>query len=192
MSLGGDRSKVLDEIMKDFYDLGIPIIAAAGNTDEDACNISPAHLDYVMTVGATDIQDRRAIFSNWGKCVDIFAPGIEIPSVSTNALEYVLKTGTSMAAPHVTGVVAQLLQRDPNWKPNQIYTELKRLSSPLVTDPKGSSTLLVRGIHGDTPTGSTPESGGSPQSTGTSSGISNLKVQNYWMFIVAVLLINLI
>ncbi len=84
-------------------------VAAAGNADDDACNYSPASIPAVITVGSADRSDRRASTSNYGSCVDVFGPGVEILSTSytgDNASE--TRSGTSMAAPHVAGIVALL------------------------------------------------------------------------------------
>lgn len=115
MSLGGGRSRVLDATVNAAVASGVHFAVAAGNDNRDACNYSPAAANKAITVGATTVQDSRAWFSNWGKCVDIFAPGHQILSawigseVATNTI-----SGTSMASPHIAGVVTGLLSR-PDW-----------------------------------------------------------------------------
>ncbi|KAJ9089626.1 proteinase B [Entomophthora muscae] len=110
MSLGGGYSRALNRVLNAAVQQGLHFAVAAGNEDQDACHTSPASAELAITVGATDIADYRAWFSNWGSCVDIFAPGVDITSTwndgknSTNTI-----SGTSMASPHVAGVLAYIL-----------------------------------------------------------------------------------
>jgi len=80
MSLGGGNSPTLDLAVNAAVDAGIHFAVAAGNEDQDACNSSPASAANPITVGASTLADDRAYFSNWGKCVDLFAPGLNILS----------------------------------------------------------------------------------------------------------------
>jgi subtilisin family serine protease len=94
---------------------GLNMIVAAGNSNRDACNYSPASAASAVTVGATDITDTRASYSNYGTCLDIFGPGTDITSAwigSPNATKTI--SGTSMATPHVAGVAAKYLSADPS------------------------------------------------------------------------------
>ena len=110
MSLGGGRSMALDRAVDKCVEEGIHFAVAAGNESQDACNYSPAAAKKALTVGATNRSDVMAYFSNSGPCVDIFAPGFDIIStwigsnVATNTI-----SGTSMASPHVAGVLALYL-----------------------------------------------------------------------------------
>ncbi|KAI9243648.1 serine protease 1 [Sporodiniella umbellata] len=110
MSLGGGPSPSLDRFVNGAVREGIVFSVAAGNENADACYSSPAAAELAITVGASNLQDRRAYFSNYGECVDVFAPGQDIESVwrgnkyATNTI-----SGTSMAAPHVAGLAAYLL-----------------------------------------------------------------------------------
>lgn len=110
MSLGGGKSKGLDDAVNAAVDSGLHFAVAAGNDNKDACDYSPAAAERAVTVGASTIGDQRAYFSNHGKCVDVFAPGLNILSTwnggnqSTNTI-----SGTSMASPHVCGLLAYLL-----------------------------------------------------------------------------------
>lgn len=118
MSLGGPASASLDTAVTNSVNSGVTYSVAAGNENQDACNVSPARAAGTMTVGATDRTDVRASFSNFGQCVDLFAPGVGITSAwatSTTATNTI--SGTSMATPHVTGVTALYLQAHPGSSP---------------------------------------------------------------------------
>ena len=120
LSLGGDQSNVLDAAVQATIDAGIPVVVAAGNEAQNACNDSPADVRDAITVGASDRNDNQAWqFTNWGPCVDLFAPGVDIRSAGTktNHSSLVL-SGTSMATPHVTGAVARYLQTHPTATPS--------------------------------------------------------------------------
>ena len=106
---------------------GITVVAAVGNGDEkgvaaDACSVLPASVAGVISVAASDQDDKEASFSNYGACVDIFAPGVSIFSASNGSnVGYAKRNGTSMAAPHVVGVVARYLQGNPIATPQQVW-----------------------------------------------------------------------
>lgn len=107
LSLGGGRSIALERAIDSCVDSGIHVAVAAGNDNQDACNYSPAASKKAITVGASSKKDKMAYFSNVGPCVDIFAPGMDITSSwigSPKAVNTI--SGTSMASPHVAGVLA--------------------------------------------------------------------------------------
>ncbi|EKM53638.1 uncharacterized protein PHACADRAFT_260098 [Phanerochaete carnosa HHB-10118-sp] len=115
MSLGGGQSRALNDAVNSAVDEGLNFAVAAGNDDRDACNYSPAAAESAVTVGASTITDERAYFSNHGKCVDVFAPGLSIKSTyigSTTATTTM--SGTSMASPHTAGLMAYLLSIYPS------------------------------------------------------------------------------
>ncbi|MBH5334686.1 S8 family peptidase [Streptomyces pactum] len=105
LSMGGPRSAAVDRAVEDLAGAGVFPVVAAGNSDADACTVSPAAARSGFTVGAVDRRDRRAPFSNWGRCVKINAPGVDIRSAHLKGTFREL-SGTSAAAPHVTGVAA--------------------------------------------------------------------------------------
>ncbi|MFM8000984.1 MAG: S8 family serine peptidase, partial [Actinomycetota bacterium] len=104
MSLGGGYNAALNEAIANAVADGITVVAAAGNNNNLACNYSPASAPSAITVGATTSADARASYSNYGSCLDIFAPGSSITSsYHRSSSELRSLSGTSMAAPHVAG-----------------------------------------------------------------------------------------
>nr|ACA63809.1 serine protease [Harzia tenella] len=114
MSLGGGKTQALDAVVNAAVAAGVHFAVAAGNDNADACNYSPAAAAKAITVGASAIDDSRAYFSNWGKCTDIFAPGLSIQSTWIGS-KYAVNTisGTSMASPHIAGLLAYYLSLHP-------------------------------------------------------------------------------
>ena len=107
LSLGGGISDAVDDAVRGAIATGVTVVVAAGNSAVDACDISPARTLEAITVGATNKSDRRSDFSNWGRCVDVFAPGDSILSAAiADDTATAIHGGTSMAAPHVTGAAA--------------------------------------------------------------------------------------
>jgi cerevisin len=121
MSLGGGKSTALDLAVNAAVDAGIHFAVAAGNDNADSCNYSPAAAEKAVTVGASTISDERAYFSNFGKCNDIFAPGLNIESTWIGS-KYATNTisGTSMASPHIAGLLAYFLSLQPS--PESAYS----------------------------------------------------------------------
>jgi len=134
MSLGSDsRSRSIDEAVKQANRQGIHFSVAAGNENRNACQASPAGVSTesnVITVGATTIDDRRADYSNFGQCTTVYAPGTQITSSwigGNNKINTI--SGTSMACPHVTGLMAYYLGIDGSYRTNPGALKQKILSS---------------------------------------------------------------
>jgi subtilisin family serine protease len=131
MSLGGTANPALDQAVSNTIEAGIQIAVAAGNSNQPAILYSPARVIEAITVAASNIQNEQAFFSNWGLPVDIFAPGVNITSTwigDNNAVKTI--SGTSMATPHVAGLCAYILSKEPSLDPTALAKKVRALGTP--------------------------------------------------------------
>lgn len=162
MSLGGSASSTLDGAVRNLITKGIHVVVAAGNSNADACNYSPARVLDAVTVGATTSSDSRASYSNTGSCLDLFAPGSAIASTWLGTSGTQTINGTSMASPHVAGVIARFISINPTLSPVQVAQSLKSSATSNLVQSAGTGSpnlLLFSEITIDT---STPVTDTSP------------------------------
>lgn len=120
----------LERAARNAIKAGLTFVTAAGNEGGSACAQSPARVGPAITVGAISPQDKRAGFSNYGKCIDLFAPGVNVVSAGIESTtDTAEKDGTSMAAPYVTGVVAAFLQQVPTATPAAVRSALLKATT---------------------------------------------------------------
>lgn len=155
MSLGGGISSALDTAVTNSINDGVTYAIAAGNESVDACTTSPARVASAITVGSTTTSDARSSFSNFGTCLDIFAPGSGITS-SWNTSDTATNTisGTSMATPHVAGVAALFLETNPTASPATVTAAIINGSTPnkVTGAGSGSPNRLLFSLLGGGPT----------------------------------------
>jgi hypothetical protein len=131
LPLSGIKSNAINEMIKSFYDKNVVVITAAGNDGTDACTKSPASSPFAITVGSTDRHNNRASSSNYGSCVDLFAPGVGILAASSQCDSCTdIMSGTTLSAALTAGVVAAHLSQTPNLTPSLIKERLSYQSIP--------------------------------------------------------------
>jgi subtilisin family serine protease len=141
MSLGGGASSATDTATNNLINSGVVVVVAAGNSNANACNYSPARTAAAITVGSTASNDSRSSFSNFGSCLDIFAPGSSIRSAwytSTTASNTI--SGTSMASPHVAGAAAKYLSTSPSASPATVRNALVNGATTNVVSGAGTGS----------------------------------------------------
>jgi subtilisin family serine protease len=173
MSLGGGASQATDDAVNRMVARGVTVVVAAGNENQNACNVSPARAASAITTGSTTSTDARSSFSNYGSCVDLFAPGSNITSAwytSPSATSTI--SGTSMASPHAAGVAALYLQGNPTAAPSAVANALVSTATTGKVTGAGSGSpnrllhsLLTGG--GTTPPTEPPATACSTTATGT-------------------------
>jgi MYXO-CTERM domain-containing protein len=146
MSLGGAAGEAKDAAVRNLVAMGVTVVVAAGNETTDACNGSPAREPMAITVASSTASDTRSSFSNYGTCVDLFAPGSNITSAwidADNAINTI--SGTSMASPHVAGAAALYLAQNPNATPAQVTAALVGSTvQNKISDVQGSPNRLLQ------------------------------------------------
>jgi subtilisin family serine protease len=146
MSLRGGPDPAMDAALKKSVAAGITYSVAAGNDSADACGGSPGRVPEAITVGATDNTDAKAAFSNFGTCVDLFAPGVNVESVGITGPDATATlSGTSMATPHVSGAAALYLSVNPGASPADVAAALTDAATPdkVLTPGTGSPNRLL-------------------------------------------------
>ncbi|PFH47792.1 hypothetical protein AMATHDRAFT_6424 [Amanita thiersii Skay4041] len=150
MSLVGGLALDLDAAVKSLTDAGIHVAVAAGNNDNYADFLSPARAPSAITVGAMSIEDAKADFSNYGNVLDVFAPGVNVISAWIGSTDATLEaSGTSMATPHVAGLMAYLISRDKNVSPSTMSTKIasSAVQGALTGIPSGTPNLIAQIGH---------------------------------------------
>lgn len=173
---GSGRSSTMQTAIDYAYNNNVTFVAAAGNSNSNAYNYTPAGLNHVMTISATDYQDNKASFSSWGDVVEFAAPGVDVLSLkssggscTTVGTNYCRMSGTSMATPHAAGLAALVLSANPGLTPDQVQQMMQNGADDLGTSGKDIYFGYGRINSYRTLTGATP----SPSPSGSTSPSSS-------------------
>ena len=148
LSLSGSSSNVMNEMLQSLYNMNVVVITAAGNHGTDACTKSPASSPFTIAVGSTDRYNNVASSSNYGSCVDLFAPGVGILAASSQCDSCTdIMSGTTLSAALTAGVVAAYLSQNPNLTPSLIKERLSYQSIPGVIN----FTSIPKDAQSETP-----------------------------------------
>jgi subtilisin family serine protease len=154
MSIGGGASTAVDDAVANAVRAGITTVVSAGNSATNACNQSPARSAPAITVAASDVNDKSASFTNYGSCVDTYAPGVSVLSAwigSTTATNTI--SGTSMASPHVAGLAAYFIREYNLTTPTAVENKIKDYATrnAISSAPSGTPNLVIfnggNGVH---------------------------------------------
>ncbi len=187
MSLGGLQSAAMDQAVANSIATGITYVIAAGNSNWNACEISPARVPDAVTVGAVHGSGRRAFFSNYGPCIDLFSHGVAVRSAyHTSDTATALLSGTSMAAPHVAAMASNYLSANLGATPAQVRSYLASIATSGVIDPGPGSPDKLK-IANLSPFPAAPAAPSidcdSWQSQVHCSGTSGGEVTNWWWLV---------
>lgn len=142
LALGGGANASLDDAVNNLLDSGVSVSVPAGSSNSGACNYSPARVRGALTVAASDHNDFRASFTNWGPCVDLFAPGVGITTIWHTGGSRTL-SGTSFATAHVTGVAALYLEFHPGATAPQVHDAIVRNATRTIRNPGTDTPNLL-------------------------------------------------
>lgn len=177
MSLGTGVSFALAQAVENSIAAGITYVVSAGNDHTDACFQSPANVPAALTVGATTNSDTRSAFSNYGPCVDLFAPGSSILSAAhTDDTGTAFRSGTSMSSPHVAGAAALYLEAHSQASPSEVSQAMIQAATAnrLTGVPSDTPNLLLNVSLGSTPANTPPTARFTATTTGLTVDLTDL------------------